>query len=104
MTITRNIAGVKLTIELTPLELNAAYYEERDKLDYGDVLTFADMCDDNYKGQPYIDTIRDHEVAKLVAAEYRRLLDLREDDEYWTEVMSEAVMNVGDKLTRKEID
>ncbi len=69
MTITRD----GKTYELTTVELAEAYHEVKCLNDIDDVMEFADMCDDNYKGQPYIDDIRnDPDFAVEVARVYRR--------------------------------
>ena len=82
-----------MEIELTPNELLAAYYEQQHLFDLSDVETFADMCDDNYKGQPYINDIRDPAVAEEVAKKYREVLDNNPSDS-WFDDMSYAVMAV----------
>jgi len=94
MIITRN----GIDIELTKTELMLAFDEAQHLIDIDDVLYFADICDDNYKGQPYIDLIRDPDVADEVARRYR---DYRndEDDQSWFNDMSEAVMEVGSRIS-----
>ena len=96
MTITRN----GTSIELTPEEVLAAYFEQQHIFDVSDVGLFADMCDDNYADQTYVDLIRDPDVAEEVALKYREYLD-NDDSGAWFDTMSYAVMNVGDSLTKQ---
>ena len=98
MKITREINGETVDIWLLPEEINQAYYIEQYKLAVSDAYLFADICDDMYTGQPYIDVIRkDPDFVHAVAEDYRNRLDYS-DGENWFGIMSEAVMDVGRKL------
>ena len=79
------------TIELTPGELLAAYYEQQHLHDLADVEAFADMCDDFRPGQRHIDAIRDPDTAERVALRYR---EIRNDSGTWFTDMSDAVYSI----------
>ena len=86
------------TYELTMAELAQAYTECQHLNDIDDVLDFAEMCNDNYEGQPYIYTIdNDPDFAEAVARRYREYRN-DTDDESWFDDMSYAVMEVGRRL------
>ena len=83
------------TYELTDVELAQAYRECQRLNDIDDVMDFADMCDDNRKGQPYISCIHDDpDFAAEVAKRYREYRN-DDDNETWFVDMSYAVMEVG---------
>ena len=86
------------TYELTMAELAQAYTECQHLNDIDDVLDFAEMCNENYEGQPYITAIEQNPA--FVDAVAHRYRDYRNDsdDESWFNDMSYAVMEVGHRL------
>jgi len=76
MKIQRTINGIKYTIELLPEELVDAFYEQRNKFDIEDIVSYAeDMTNEEMK-EEYGCTYNEFLSAKeIMAEEMRRNID-----------------------------
>lgn len=66
MRIKRIINGIQYNIELLPNELVDAYFEQRDKFDVEDIISYAE-------------TFSNEDLLKLVGCDYKTIIDNKED-------------------------
>lgn len=101
MKIQRTINGVNFNIELLPNELVKAYFEQQEKFDIEDVVSFAEAFDNETLMDSYGCTYQELlDCKEEIAAKMRKNID--KYDMEWSYAREEAVRDVMRNLKSAE--
>lgn len=75
MKIQRTINGAKVNIELLPDELLDAFYEQRDKFDIEDIISYGEMFGSDFEAEMGVSYNEFLSMKEEMAAEMRRNID-----------------------------